>query len=68
MTGDARTQVRHAFAAASGTLHAAAEESNLMRWCICVKTILIIGTHFATPTAGHVKHHPEGGYWLDVGG
>jgi glyoxylase-like metal-dependent hydrolase (beta-lactamase superfamily II) len=28
--------------------------------------ILIIGTHFATPTAGHVKHHPQGGYWLDV--
>jgi len=28
--------------------------------------ILIIGTHFATPTAGHVKHLDEGGYWLDV--
>lgn len=27
---------------------------------------LVIGTHFATPTAGRVKHHPEGGYWLDV--
>jgi len=28
--------------------------------------ILIIGTHFATPTAGHIKHREEGGYWLDV--
>jgi glyoxylase-like metal-dependent hydrolase (beta-lactamase superfamily II) len=30
------------------------------------KPALIIGTHFATPTAGHVKRHPAGGYWLDV--
>ena len=28
--------------------------------------ILVIGTHFATPTAGHVKRLPDGGYWLDV--
>ena len=28
---------------------------------------LIIGTHFATPTAGHVKRLDSGGYWLDVG-
>ncbi|MCZ6888006.1 MAG: MBL fold metallo-hydrolase [Gammaproteobacteria bacterium] len=28
---------------------------------------LIIGTHFATPTAGHIKRRAEGGYWLDVG-
>ena len=28
--------------------------------------VLFIGTHFATPTAGHVKHHDGGGYWLDV--
>ena len=27
---------------------------------------LIIGTHFATPTAGHVRHREGGGYWLDV--
>jgi len=27
---------------------------------------LVIGTHFATPTAGRVKPHAEGGYWLDV--
>ncbi|MEL0064963.1 MAG: MBL fold metallo-hydrolase [Gammaproteobacteria bacterium] len=27
---------------------------------------LIIGTHFATPTAGHLKSRDEG-YWLDVG-
>ena len=26
--------------------------------------VLIIGTHFATPTAGKVKTLPEGGYWL----
>ena len=30
------------------------------------QNILVIGTHFATPTAGHVKGLPEGGYWLDV--
>lgn len=29
--------------------------------------VLFIGTHFATPTAGYVKHHDDGGYWLDVG-
>ena len=29
--------------------------------------ILVIGTHFATPTAGHVKRLEDGGYWLDVG-
>jgi len=29
--------------------------------------ILIIGTHFATPTAGHIKRLEGGGYWLDVG-
>ena len=29
--------------------------------------VLVIGTHFATPTAGHIKHRGEGGYWLDVG-
>lgn len=28
--------------------------------------VLIIGTHFATPTAGHVKRLPGSGYWLDV--
>ena len=28
--------------------------------------ILIIGTHFATPTAGYIKRLEEGGYWLDV--
>lgn len=30
--------------------------------------ILIVGTHFATPTAGHVKHLEIGGYYLDVSG
>lgn len=29
--------------------------------------VLFIGTHFATPTAGHVKRLDEGGWWLDVG-
>jgi len=29
--------------------------------------VLIIGTHFATPSAGYVKPREEGGYWLDVG-
>ena len=28
--------------------------------------VLIIGTHFATPTAGYVKRLEDGGYWLDV--
>jgi glyoxylase-like metal-dependent hydrolase (beta-lactamase superfamily II) len=33
----------------------------------CVdKPVLVIGTHFATPTAGHVKRLPVGGYWFDV--
>jgi len=30
------------------------------------KDILIIGTHFATPTAGHLKSNGEN-YWLDIG-
>ena len=30
--------------------------------------ILIIGTHFATPTAGHIKHLDGGGYFLDISG
>jgi glyoxylase-like metal-dependent hydrolase (beta-lactamase superfamily II) len=29
--------------------------------------VLIIGTHFATPTAGRIRERAEGGYWLDVG-
>ena len=29
--------------------------------------VLLIGTHFATPTAGHVKHREGGGYWLETG-
>ena len=28
--------------------------------------LLVIGTHFPTPTAGHVKHLESGGYWFDV--
>ena len=28
--------------------------------------VLVIGTHFATPTAGHVRRSRNGGYWLDV--
>ena len=28
--------------------------------------VLVIGTHFATPSAGHVKRRDEGGYWLQV--
>lgn len=31
------------------------------------RDVLVIGTHFATPTAGHVKKLPTGGWWLDVG-
>ena len=27
---------------------------------------LVIGTHFATPTAGHVRRRESGGYWLDI--
>jgi glyoxylase-like metal-dependent hydrolase (beta-lactamase superfamily II) len=29
--------------------------------------VLIIGTHFATPSAGYIKSLTGGGYWLDVG-
>lgn len=29
---------------------------------------LIIGTHFATPTAGHVRKRSQGGYWFDLAG
>lgn len=28
--------------------------------------VLVIGTHFATPTAGHIKHNDGGGYRLEV--
>ena len=28
--------------------------------------VLLIGTHFASPTAGYVKRHDVSGYWLDV--
>ena len=28
--------------------------------------VLVIGTHFATPTAGRVRTRAAGGYWLDV--
>ena len=28
--------------------------------------VLVIGTHFATPTAGYVRRREYGGYWLDV--
>lgn len=31
------------------------------------QSALIIGTHFATPTAGHVKRRADGNYWFDVG-
>ena len=27
---------------------------------------LVVGTHFATPSAGYVKALPQGGYWLKV--
>ena len=29
--------------------------------------VLVIGTHFATPSAGRVRRRTEGGYWIDVG-
>lgn len=29
--------------------------------------VLVIGTHFATPTAGYVKRREDGGYWLETG-
>jgi len=28
--------------------------------------VLVIGTHFPTPTAGHVRTRAAGGFWLDV--
>ena len=27
---------------------------------------LVIGTHFATPTAGYIRPHADGNYWLDT--
>ena len=30
------------------------------------RDVLVIGTHFATPTAGRVKRREAGGYWLDT--
>lgn len=27
---------------------------------------LVIGTHFATPTAGYIRPHVDGNYWLDT--
>ena len=33
----------------------------------CAKRdVMVIGTHFATPTAGRVKRREAGGYWLDT--
>lgn len=29
--------------------------------------VLVIGTHFAAPTAGHVRRNTNGSFWLDVG-
>ncbi len=47
-----------------------AEASKVTRQALMDKyadqDILIIGTHFATPTAGHLKTK-EDGYWLDIG-
>ncbi len=31
-----------------------------------VEPVLVIGTHFATPTAGRVPHD-EHGWWFDTG-
>ena len=28
--------------------------------------MLVIGTHFATPTAGHIRPRPEGAYWFEA--
>jgi len=30
------------------------------------KPVLVIGTHFATPTAGHIKRSAQASYWLDT--
>ncbi len=42
----------------------ATREEFLARYCDT--DTLIIGTHFATPTAGHLKKDAEGNYWLKV--
>lgn len=39
-------------------------ESLLRHWADAAP--LVIGTHFATPTAGYVKRRDAGGYWLDT--
>ncbi len=42
-------------------------EGNLVMSFHALTDMLVIGTHFATPTAGHVRRLEVGGYWLDVG-
>ena len=39
-------------------------EALLERWSTSDE--LVIGTHFATPTAGRVRRREAGGYWLDT--
>ena len=33
---------------------------------LCDSQTLVIGTHFATPTAGYIRPHVDGHYWLDT--
>ncbi len=33
---------------------------------LCDSQTLVIGTHFASPTAGYIRPHVDGQYWLDT--
>ena len=30
------------------------------------RDILMIGTHFATPSAGHIRRRSQGAYWFEA--
>ncbi len=44
---------------------ALATRQSLLEEC-ADQPVLLIGTHFATPTAGHIKRSGDDGYWFDV--
>ena len=51
---------------ADGDHETAARTRNRLRDAWAAEPVLVIGTHFATPTAGRVRHD-EQGWWFDTG-
>ena len=47
--------------------HAAQDTRTAMLSQAAEDGVLVIGTHFAAPTAGHVRRNAQGSFWLDVG-